>query len=319
VITQLIDKLGFGKTYYIEGRASIADLVKPGKRCGIYLLHFSDGQYYVGQAIDVTRRYVQHRKHHVDIQQLSFMPVRRAALDESERVAIGMLESEGARLRNITFMSMPLGDSDFDLIMPDAQQKRWLTDLSFVDSEGSRPVHPELRQRYSRKFMQFQQQKFAQPAIQVLRSYIQKCTPAIRRGEISFWSCSCLPSYRGGGSHVYTRVNVFWQEVLTIYSTSDLLFTWQVAKSPLEQAYGKSLFWLRLQFPTLFIDPHRQYKTGGADQIRLGIRGADAALHLLDNQYVVKAARLMNLRLMRKGACTFNRYHCLDLADQIIV
>jgi hypothetical protein len=112
-------------------------------------------------------------------------------------------------------------------------------------------------------------------------------------------------------------VNVFWQEVFAIQKTFGLSFSWQVARSPLEQAYGKSLFWLRLRHPLLAIDRH-QYLSGGADQIKLCIHGVGAALRLFDNPHFVKSARLMNLRLMRKGLCNNSRHHCIDLADQII-
>ena len=57
----------FSSFEYIEKRLTVADLFKPNKRCGIYVLRFCDKSYYVGQAIDVTRRYVQHIKNHTDI------------------------------------------------------------------------------------------------------------------------------------------------------------------------------------------------------------------------------------------------------------
>jgi MOSC domain-containing protein YiiM len=58
---------GFSQLHHVQGRASIADLFPQGKRCGLYILYFLDGEIYAGQALDVTRRYVQHCKVHCDI------------------------------------------------------------------------------------------------------------------------------------------------------------------------------------------------------------------------------------------------------------
>ena len=68
----LLDSLGFLPTQNVQGRASVADLFKPQKRCGIYILHFANGEFYAGQAVDVTRRYAQHRSTYDDIVKLSF-------------------------------------------------------------------------------------------------------------------------------------------------------------------------------------------------------------------------------------------------------
>jgi hypothetical protein len=48
----LLRELGFKSTYFVQGGYSIADLYKPDERCGIYVLHFANGQYYVGLAVE---------------------------------------------------------------------------------------------------------------------------------------------------------------------------------------------------------------------------------------------------------------------------
>jgi len=47
--------MGFSPWRQVHGRASIADFFKPRRRCGIYVLRFSKEEFYVGQAVDVTR------------------------------------------------------------------------------------------------------------------------------------------------------------------------------------------------------------------------------------------------------------------------
>ncbi len=119
-----LSDLGFKKTFDVEGRAPIADLFKPSQRCGIYILHTSNGEHYAGQAIDVTRRYVQHCKNHNDIVKISFKRVSQKKLNQEEQKVIHTLEHEGLLLRNIAYASIPYGESDFDLVMPIKEQEK---------------------------------------------------------------------------------------------------------------------------------------------------------------------------------------------------
>ena len=134
----------------MEGRSSIADLCRPKQRCGIYLLRFSDGAVYCGQAIDVSRRFVQHRhtSDRSDSTMLAFKVTARSQLDTEEQRVIAALDCARVPHRNITYASVVTGDRDFDLIMSRELQERWLSDLHFVDQEGERVVDPALRERY---------------------------------------------------------------------------------------------------------------------------------------------------------------------------
>ncbi len=82
----------FPQPHHVQGRASIADLFPPGKRCGLYILHFANGETYAGQALDVTRRYVQHRKVYRDIETISFRQVNKSRLNDEELTLIWELE-----------------------------------------------------------------------------------------------------------------------------------------------------------------------------------------------------------------------------------
>ena len=57
-VQSILSKYDYPEFQWVSSRPSIADLFKPDKRCGIYILKFSNEFYYVGQAVDVTRRYV---------------------------------------------------------------------------------------------------------------------------------------------------------------------------------------------------------------------------------------------------------------------
>lgn len=315
---QIIQDLGFPQPQHVQGRASIADIFRPGKRCGLYVLYFANGEFYAGQAADITRRYVQHRKVHTDIEKISFKQVAEDRLDEEERAAIWALEKNGYSLRNIVFTSIPKGEADFDLVMSVEEQERWLTDTNYVDSRGTRFVEPDLRRKYSAKFQSFSNMPYADGVMEVLRSYVQAGIPAFLRSEVSFWACSCLPGRQNTDFTVYSRVNINWQEVLTIYLMKHTIHvSLHLARSPLEEVDGEGLYRLLQEYSSL-VTRHINYKPGGQDQINLDIRGLRHAQSLLLEREVVRAICLFNLRLMKKGPCNFSRYHCLDLADRLV-
>jgi hypothetical protein len=315
-IESILHPLGFKTTNYVEGRISIADLYKPKRRCGIYVLHFSNAEFYAGQAVDVTRRYIQHSKVHDDIQQISFIEVPAEELNAVERNVIWMLERKGVPLRNISLTSIPKGESDFDFVMSKENQEKWLTELNFTDITGSRPVYPDLRRKYERKYKQLLQKPNSEAVVNVLRHYAQTCIPAVKRGEVSFWSCSCLPGASGENT-IYSRMNVYWQEVLTVFEfKKKTYFSFHLAASPLRNSFNVNIIGLQLRHKSLQIEEHR-YNPGGQDQINLTVEGESEALKLIQNKNVKKAIRLFNLRLMQKGACAWNKNHCLALADRL--
>lgn len=301
----------FSQPRHVQGRASIADLFPPGKRCGLYILYFTNGEIYAGQALDVTRRYVQHRKVHADIEIISFRRVARYRLNDEERGLIWSLEQSGHCLRNITFTSIPKGESDFDLIMSVEEQNRWLQDLSYVDFGGSRVANPELRRKYSKKFESFTAMPRSSEVIDTLRSYVQEGIPAFQRSEVSFWCVSCMP-----GRGVYARINIYWQEVLTVsVAENELWLSVHMADSPFVSLSDEAVALLFERHPTVGLWDH-QYKPGGPDQVAFTLP-ASAARSFLSDPEVLPAIRLFNLRLMQKGACIYSRYHCMDLADRL--
>lgn len=315
-----LQELAFPRAHWVEGRSSIADLFKPGRRSGIYVLHFAGDEHYCGQAVDVTRRYVQHCKNHPDILRLRFKEVEQAQLNAEERRCIRALEAQGYRLRNIALTSIPYGESDFDLIMSPEAQRRWREDLTFCDLHGPRVQNEDLRSKYQRKYMKLLQEPDIEAVMEVMRRYAQTCLPALRRGEMSFWNCSCLPGSQNRELKVYSRINIYWQEVLTVgwdKLCKQPFFTFHMAKSPLKDQNLIDTLLMRFRVPSLDQYDH-QYEPGGQDQCAVTVNGCKDALKVLEDRNLLSSTRLFNLRLMQKGACNFSRNHCLDLADRLI-
>ncbi|MBZ0298977.1 MAG: hypothetical protein K8J31_04505 [Anaerolineae bacterium] len=323
-IEHVLSSLGFSKPRDVQGRGSIADLFRKS-RCGIYVLHFADGAHYVGQAVDVVRRYAQHRQTHKDIHRISFKKVGRKNLNAEERVVVRALENSGFRLRNIQIVSFSYGKTDFDLVMPPSEQQRWLEDLSFRDLAGERLIDDRLRKLYTSKYQKFQDMPEAANVIHVLKEYVQNSIPAIKSSEISFWICSCLPY----GS-IYSRINIGWQTTFDVFILEGKIFyRWYLTRDLVEQVFGWDLSDINYdlgftisgfeEYSELVIEIQKSNLTkGGDDQVFVITEGKTHALALIHDEYMLTAVRVFNLGLMQKSPCPWGRFHCMDLADQLV-
>lgn len=127
--TEIINKLGFkfDEMLDVKGRLSITDLFPKSKaRCGIYLLNFSDNTFYIGQAIDVVKRFSQHRKNHDNIIRFWFQGIKKQKLNETEIRLIYEAEISGLLLTNKTFVSNIIGETDLDQIISIEEQNEWV-------------------------------------------------------------------------------------------------------------------------------------------------------------------------------------------------
>jgi hypothetical protein len=68
-------------------------------------LQFDNSTFYVGQAVDVVRRFGQHRLVRTDIVGISFQRLPRSSLNERERLAIQEAERCGLTLANRVHVS----------------------------------------------------------------------------------------------------------------------------------------------------------------------------------------------------------------------
>ncbi len=207
--------LGFDKNLYAKDRLSLADDFTKDDRCGIYILHFQNGEYYVGLAIDVVKRHAQHRLNHSDIEYISFKEVDKERLSQVEKQTVHELENLKKPLRNISLVSIVSGDTDLDLIVTPEEQQQWINyELGIESLTTERFNYPELRTKYAGKFAKLKSSKYFAQICEILQNYVRDAIPFPCKTEYSFWSCSCLPAGSGG---VFARINIFWQEVLTIY------------------------------------------------------------------------------------------------------
>lgn len=315
---KLLEELAFEKSEFVEGRYSVADLFKPKERCGIYVLHFKNGQFYVGLATDFVRRYNQHKKNHLDIERVSFKKIMKEKLSEEEKLIVQTLQSNGFSLRNIQLVSIVEGETDFDLLMSVEQQEEFISNLTFSNMEGNKFEIEEQRIKYTNNFLILSKLPYFEKFIQAIKAYVQIGIPIPKKSEYSFW-CVSVPS----SSSKLSRININWQEVSTyVFEKDDFYVTFHMAYSPLVAEFGEELDGLFEQFEDLEImvndkDEVHSYEPGGQDQISFAIPSSIFHNFIAINA-VQKAIKTFNLRLMRKGATIYNRYHSFDLSRRIL-
>jgi len=313
-----LSRLGFRDTKQIINRPSIADIFHERERCGIYVLHFSDGAYYVGQAVDIPRRYVQHKKKHQDITHISFKNTPKTDLNKSEAEAIGVLEM-ACDLRNISLTSAPILDSDLDDIFSLSDQQQWLMTSELTLNYKMRLVDNTTRSKYSRCFFELKRDLFfVESVLPVMKKYVERCIPEPYLTELSFWCCTCLPNSHANEDilEVYSRINLYWQEVFTVgkhLDTKTPHFAWHLKRSGLDACISDFC----KRYDCLW-DGERNYISGGQDQINLTLSDTEEALDVLDDTRFVQAIKEFNLRNMRKGTNNWAVNHCMDLSDLLL-
>ena len=314
---ELYMQLGFPEIRDVSGRHSIVDLYR-SKRTGIYLLHFPDNTYYVGQAVDVVRRFAQHLKQKGPVKGISFMPVAKSRLNQTEQLCIGALE-EHCILKNIALVSSPVQESDIDDVISPSEQQVWLDTLA-RPAYHKRISDENLKLRYAEKFKNLcSDEFFMNKSLPVFQKYMQYCIPEPFKTEISFWGCSCLPGYSGKDVQIYSRLNIYWQEVFTsgrdkIKNTP--VFSFHCTASDVVDNPRQLAEWQR-KFKTFTVSDH-YYIPGGRDQCNPCLSSTEETLEILDDPSFISAVKKFNLRNMRKGAEVYSRYHCLDLAALIL-
>jgi hypothetical protein len=102
-------------SYTVAGLGTITPiLAAEATLCGLYVLHFSDGQAYVGQSLNVAARFTAHARMWNDIETVDFAPWPAEDLDQAEDRLIELLE-QTKELRNKQWVYLPGDDDDDDI------------------------------------------------------------------------------------------------------------------------------------------------------------------------------------------------------------
>jgi hypothetical protein len=315
-------KLGFPPLKPVATLPTVAHLFsskRKNSRCGVYLLAFPDNTHYIGKAIEVVRRFSQHRQRHA-ISGFSFIPTREALLDRVEFDKIRLAENLGLRLINVVHTSVTAVEADLDLVLPPGEQAKWIGRGAYHFRRDRSPsiVLPQSHiDRFAPKFRQLLAHPMASAAAQLLRAYLINAIPSPRRTEYSFWNVSCMPS-----TGAPTRKRLF-----CVSAASMELFVLFCDKSDPRELSGfvtisvETLAALqpdvdafKRRHPTVDFSIY-PYQDAGEDQITLQVFGLDALKRLLADKAVQMAAGVLAQRVMRKRPTFYAQFHCPQLAS----
>jgi tetratricopeptide (TPR) repeat protein len=287
--------------------------------CGIYILEFTNNEYYIGQAKKIQHRINQHFSKYHDIESVYFKAVPFELLLSEENTTISIFEKNKLRIRNLKQLK-------FKNIFTESDQIQWLNNLHFNTLTGTKFNNDKVRERFKDRFLILREKPYFEELIMVLAKYIALCIPNYIAGEYNYWNITCLPKYLEE-DNCLARINVNAVPVLSVYESSENSLRFIIFSSRLpflrhfkQQRTLKSLF---DHIPQLEIDIEKYFeeKTEG-DEIRLLVDLGDFQT-ALNNELILSSIRLFNLRMMNNTGkeLKFRRktYHCLDLADLIII
>ncbi len=316
--------LGFPQAEPVSTLRSVAHLFGSSKsRCGIYLLEFPGERFYIGQAVDVARRFVQHRKNYDDISGFSFIPIQRGFLDQVERDLIQKAELLGLVILNTVHASNVIGETDLDLVLSQEEQAEWLlSPVCFNASDSASPISLPGAQleRFSKQFRQFKKTPLYIPASELLTTYVHHCIPAPKRTEYSFWVVSCLPTTNRNTWPRLLCVSAGVMELLVVgFHKDDPSALWgfvTVSSDVLSDTFktDKSLTDF---FPSVEII-RRQYRDAGQHQVTLWAGDEQSFAAIFRHGSIQQAAASLTLRVMRKRATIYSKFHCKHAADYAI-
>ncbi len=209
------------KRWKLEDPSTVAAIFD-GCRRGIYVLHFENGERYVGQATDVVTRYSTHRhgsRHHAgwtDIISIEFLEVPEGDLDGPEREAIQRHRSQ-CQLRNKTFNFGHSEPSVLDPVVPVAVQRYWATGQPEYDAapfalaarRAPGPTPKLLTKRRGQELLPDGRPVW-EAVVDELAQIVLQLIPHAVETEARFWSISDYPETAGGR---FATLNVGWLEL----------------------------------------------------------------------------------------------------------
>jgi hypothetical protein len=184
---------------------------------GVYCWVAENGEAYVGQAVSVRRRLLDHWKIHRDMLAAAFMKLDLEKLDEVERTCIKDI-SKSFSTRNIKHAISTSAFVPFDVFMSDAARHAFLSGSSEVSDYFWRDLG-FLEQKQAPKFRRLKQEGRFFEIVDAVRVFISNCIPNPASTENRFWSVTLYPQ-----PGTLLRLNSGQQEVFTVFDEGGDLF-----------------------------------------------------------------------------------------------
>jgi hypothetical protein len=305
---------------------TIAHLFPKAGRCGIYVLEFANGERYVGQSLDLVRRFGDHRRRVGDIASIQFLQCRRESLDELELQTIRQQRANGRTLRNIVHGTGPIGDSDLDPLVTRSDQQSWLNSAEPDPvSDAGRTIDETQRAAHIERFERLQRRISFPLVAEILHHYVPTCVLRPAETERTFWALSAMPdSGRRRTSRRLCTLSINKMETLVLFEgwddgDSGYYFGGWVNMSVriLTETLGDVAELTRRQ-PALHTGV-TTHEAAGGDALAVEFDGVTGYKAIWNVPGIVDAARALNLMLMRKGPTLQWRWHSaggLELQDR---
>ncbi len=208
--------------------------------------------------------------------------------------------------------------SELTGLFPDDEQKLWLDEPSSVQENNfDRIVNIDQAAVSSERFSSFRQLPEFDTVIPTLKQYVSKAIPAYKRTEGKWWIVSCMPSTT---LHRIAAISINWMETFVIFHDQDNMLISSafiiVSENEFRNFYpDDSLF--HNDYENIAIRPS-DYKAAGTDQICIEMNDLYTIIAVLQNKVILRAARELNLRVMKRGKTPYSNYHSYQLADWLI-
>lgn len=290
------------------------------RTCGLYLLEFQDGQFYIGISVDVRARLRQHRVNHDDIAtfRVRVLDTSSIELRRVERSLVHSAETAGFVLRNREHAAVIVGASSLDAIITPAEQVSWFEDPTLVNrADGSLSVEYAESQlaAHAGSYKRLQVHPRYAEVVRALGAYLDACVPFPARSEGTFWTVSCFP---GSSKTLLLRVSMGMLETFYIWEngkTGDLEVRIFVDGShlPRPRALSRLKLWHKLSKSTE-LGP-QGHKSGGAFERTVFVRDVEFLEDALNIPGVARSAASHALSVMRKRQSGYKPSHCPQLAS----
>ncbi|MDR1823861.1 MAG: GIY-YIG nuclease family protein [Bifidobacteriaceae bacterium] len=300
------------KSWTIDDSVSLSVLTPDA--CGVYVLVFTDGEEYVGQTRHLWSRFASHRRRWPgEICELQFSEVEPDRLDEAERDVIAMRERDGAKLRNVDLIGLPLRSPELDHYVDPVAVEDWLDGDMEASSIGERGALALQRRQTRRRYEELSKRPDYGCIRDLLARYLYLCIPYPHRTERKIWVVTSLPT---------TGRNSRWRRLaaLSINNVEALV----IGEEPGQDGKPTTCGFINLaRFDKLpaapschvWLEAGEYGKTGRVTRAWFDDLAALDAL--LADEVLLDAARRLAVGLLRKGGTMFARFHDFNLADDL--
>lgn len=309
-----------GRTIDVRDLSSLAPAFKKGdSKCGVYRLHFENGEAYPGKSKNVVSRFASHRRRWPDIVAVDFFPMPEDQITAAEQFLITETEAQYS-VRNIMLTNRPRGNDTAEIV-------------TLKGSTVSLPWERERAKGATQSYADELDAKLAQllrhPTFLEIRAllgwYIANTmpNPAATAGQL--WTVTCMPS---------TNRTPTEHRLLTL-SCGNLETLFIVASKSVDYANDPKAF-VAVNVNTALLESHTRFRdpSGRWSIFSRGYRGEKVSsleldlgtlLAVIDGHIefphfdeLLAEAYTLNTRLMRRGSTMYSRFHNEKLADLLL-